>query len=480
MPPDQNPPGQVNSARRAGAWSADRTGPLDLVIVARRVVSAAGASPGWVGVAEGRLAAVGPWTQPVPASRDVVRLADDEVLIPGLVDSHVHVNEPGRTAWEGFAHAGRAAAAGGVTTIVDMPLNSIPPTTTPEALALKRARAEGVVAVDTGFWGGAVPENLDRLHELTAAGVLGFKCFLADSGVEEFGHLDLAGLTRALTQTRALGVPLLVHAEDPAGLAAAPAPRGRDYRAFVASRPPEAEAAAVAQVAEAAAATGGWAHIVHVSSAPAVEVLRAAKARGVLATAETCPHYLYFSADEVPDGGTEFKCCPPIRSREDREALWRGLADGALDCVTSDHSPCTDDLKLADAGDFGAAWGGISGLQLRLPVLWTAAAERGFTLSDLVRWACQAPARLAGIADRKGGIAEGLDADLVAFAPGAGLTVDTTRLHHRNSLSPYTDRALTGTVRRVWLRGQEMDLDGLAVNPASGLLLGHRRGPVRQ
>ncbi|MGZ6874661.1 MAG: allantoinase AllB, partial [Blastococcus sp.] len=383
-----------------------------------------------------------------------VTLADDEVLLPGLVDSHVHVNEPGRTEWEGFASATRAAAAGGVTTIVDMPLNSIPATVSLEALHVKRQVAKGQVAVDVAFWGGAVPGNIDQLRAMHDAGVVGFKCFLPDSGVPEFPPLDDAGLRAALAELATFDGLLIVHAEDGAVLAAAPQPRGPSYAAFLASRPGMAEESAIGQVVAAARDTGARAHIVHLSDADAVPMLRTARAAGVRITVETCPHYLTFAAEAVPDGATSFKCCPPIREASHREALWAALTDGDIDQVVSDHSPCTPDLKLLEAGDFGQAWGGIASLQVALPVVWTGARARGLGLEHVVRWMAEAPARLAGL-QGKGAIAVGRDADLVAFAPDERWTVGA--LHHRNPVTPYAGRELLGAVRRTWLRGKPAD-----------------------
>jgi allantoinase len=384
--------------------------------------------------------------------REVVDLGPDVVLLPGLVDTHVHVNEPGRTEWEGFATATRAAAAGGVTTVLDMPLNSIPPTLDPEALATKRAAAAGRCAVDVGFWGGAVPGNLGRLGDLLDAGVFGVKCFLPDSGVAEFPALGPAGLTQACAEVAARDGLLLVHAEDPDTLDAAPPADGPSYDRFLASRPAEAEDAAIVAVVEAAGRTGARVHVVHLSSAGALPVLRAAKADGLRVTVETCPHYLVLRAEDVPDGATQYKCCPPLRDGRNRDALWSGLADGVIDMVVSDHSPCTPDLKGLDHGDFAGAWGGISSLQLGLPLVWTDARRRGHALADVVRWMSSAPAQLAGL-HGKGAIRTGRAADLVAFAPDEELLVDPAALHHRNKLTPYAGARLTGVVRTTWLAG---------------------------
>jgi allantoinase len=422
-----------------------------LVVRARRVVLPTGERAAAVHTEDGRITAVTAFDD-APAS--AVTLADDEVLLPGLVDSHVHVNEPGRTGWEGFASATRAAVAGGITTIVDMPLNSIPPTTTVEALHVKRAAAKGQVSADIAFWGGAVPGNLEDLRPLHEAGVVGFKCFLLDSGVPEFPPLDDAGLRAALTELAGFDGLLIAHAEDAEAIAAAPAAQGPSYADFLASRPGSAEESAIGRLIAGARDTGARAHVVHLADADALPMLRKARIEGVRITVETCPHYLSFAAEEVPDGGTQYKCCPPIRERRHREALWNALRDGDIDLVVSDHSPCTPELKRLDVGDFALAWGGIASLQVALPAVWTGAVERDIGLEQVVRWMAEGPARLAGLPG-KGAIAVGKDADLVAFAPEERFTVGD--LHHRNPVTPYAGRELTGVVRRAWLRGELAD-----------------------
>ena len=393
---------------------------------------------------------------------EVVELADDEVLLPGLVDSHVHVNEPGRTEWEGFASATRAAIAGGITTIVDMPLNSVPPTTTLEALHVKREAAKGQVAADVAFWGGAVPGNADQLRPLHEAGVVGFKCFLLDSGVPEFPPLDDAGLRRALSELATFDGLLIAHAEDADVIASAPEAGGPSYARFLASRPGVAEQTAIGRLIACARDTGARTHVVHLADADALPMLRRARAEGVRITVETCPHYLTFCAEQVPDGATAFKCCPPIREAAHREGLWGALRDGDIDLVVSDHSPCTPELKRLDVGNFGLAWGGIASLQVALPAVWSGARARGLELTDVVRWMAEGPARLADL-PRKGAIEVGRDADLVAFAPEERFTVGD--LHHRNPGTPYAGRELTGVVRRTWSRGQLAD-----GSPIGGLL----------
>jgi allantoinase len=420
-----------------------------------------------IGVSGGRIAAIEPLGSELPA-RETVRLAGGEVLLPGLVDTHVHVNEPGRTEWEGFETATRAAAAGGVTTIVDMPLNSIPATTALDALDQKRASAAGKTYVDVGFWGGAVPGNVGELGGLYEAGVLGFKAFLIDSGVPEFQALGADDLLPAMTETARLGALLLVHCEDPQTIAGAPAPAGSSYQAFLWSRPPAAEDAAIGRVIAAAQATGGRAHVVHLSSSSALPALRAARAGGVDVTVETCPHYLTLEAGAIPDGATQFKCCPPIREAANRERLWDALIAGEIDMVVSDHSPCPAALKRLDTGDFGAAWGGVASLQLGLSLVWSEARSRDRSCGEVAEWMARAPADRAGLS-HKGRIAVGADADLVAFEPEATFVVDPDRLLHRHPVSPYAGRELHGVVRRTWLRGEPVDVDG----PPRGRLL-HR------
>jgi len=442
------------------------------LLLAGPAVTPDGLVPALVAVTGGKVSGVHNLSEETTfAGVPVHRLAGDEVLLPGLVDTHVHVNEPGRTHWEGFATATKAAAAGGVTTMVDMPLNSLPPTIDTASLELKRAAADGQCYVDIAFWGGAVPGNEPHRAALDGAGVRGFKCFLADSGVPEFPPLDRAGLRRAAAQIAELGSLLLVHAEDPDYLGEVAGQGGADYAAFLRSRPPRAETSAIEAVIEAARHTGVRAHILHVSSADAIELLAAARAEGLAITSETCPHYLALAAEEARDGATEFKCCPPIRERANAGRLWAGLRAGVIDYVVSDHSPCPPELKLPGTGDFAKAWGGIASLQLSLAVVWSYGRERGVQLADLARWMAAGPAELAGLAC-KGRVAVGCDADLVAFAPDASFLVEPAKLQHRHKLTPYAGRRLTGLVRRTWLRGREIFSSGhvAAVGPGGRLL----------
>ena len=441
----------------------------DLVIRSRRAIIDGAERPATITVSDGLIRDIGPLDAPLPDGverSDVLDLGPDVVLIPGLVDTHVHVNEPGRTEWEGFESATRAAAAGGVTTLIDMPLNSIPPTTTSEGLRVKRSAATTQSFVDVGFWGGAVPGNVADLAPLHEAGVFGFKCFLLHSGVDEFPPLSPVELREALTEAARIDALVIVHAEDAATIEAATPASGRLHQDFVASRPRDAEERAIAEVIAAARETGARVHILHLSDGDALPMLRQAQADGVQISVETCPHYLTLDAEDVPDGATEFKCCPPIRERGNRDALWAGLADGTIATVVTDHSPCTADLKLFDTGDFGLAWGGIAGLQVGLPAVWTEARRRGVPLTDVIGWMASATADQVGLVDR-GRIAVGTRADLVVFAPEESFVVDVTSLHHRNQVSAYDGKTLTGVVRTTLLHGIPIDLTA----PPRGVLL---------
>ncbi|MBI4510967.1 MAG: allantoinase AllB [Deltaproteobacteria bacterium] len=415
--------------------------------------------PASVHVRDGRIVAVAPHDV-APVGCDVLDFGD-AVVMPGVVDTHVHVNEPGRTEWEGFESATSAAAKGGVTTLVDMPLNSVPPTVSLGALLEKHRAAKGHCAVDVGFWGGVVPGNERELAPMVSqGGVLGFKCFLVDSGVDEFPRVSEDNLRTSMPILSALGVPLLVHAELPGPIDEAARSQltfpgsPKKYATHLASRPRAAENQAIALMVGLCRETRARVHIVHHSSSDAIPLLREAKREGLPLTAETCPHYLRFSSEEIPDGATTFKCAPPIREQENRELLWQALGEGMLDMVASDHSPCSPALKHGDTGDFARAWGGIAGLQLSLPVTWTEAHRRGYTLSDIVRWMCVGPAHLAGLENRKGKLAVGLDADMVIWNPEERFRVEPGILRHRHKITPFQGLDLLGTVQRVFVRGK--------------------------
>lgn len=441
--------------RAAAPAAANTPGALELVIRGSRVLTEEGEAPREIGIAGGRISAIETLGTGLQAP-DVVTLADDEVLMPGVIDAHVHVNEPGRTDWEGFWTATRAAAAGGVTTIIDMPLNSIPSTVTVPALDYKRLVATGQTFVDVGFWGGAVPGNQEQLRALHERGVFGFKCFLLHSGVDEFPPLTPDALQDYLETLAGFDGLMIVHAEDAATIDGAVAPHGNRYADFLSSRPREAENLAIAAVAERARRTGARTHILHLSSSDALSTLRSAKADGVDITAETCPHYLTLTAEDVPNGGTAYKCCPPIREAENRELLWEALADGTIDYIASDHSPSTVELKDLEHGDFGAAWGGIASVQLALPAIWTEARRRGIELATVSEWMTARPAERIGLRN-KGRIALGNDADLAVFAPDDEFVVDATQLQHKNPVSAYDGKRLSGVVRTTFVRGAVVD-----------------------
>jgi allantoinase len=428
-----------------------------------RVSTPEGIRPGAVLVREGNIEAVVNFDE-APASATIHDFGNAAIL-PGLVDSHVHINDPGRAEWEGFETATRAAAAGGYTTLIDMPLNCLPPTTDVRALAAKRKAAEEKCWVDWRAWGGVVRDNQAHIEALASAGVAGFKCFLVYPGVDGFTMVTEHDLRAALPAVARTGLPLLVHAELPGPVDRATADlhngnaNWRRYSTYLQSRPEEAELSAIRLLLSLCREFKFRLHIVHLSASQALPELCAARAQGLPVTVETCPHYLHFCAEEIPDGATLFKCAPPIRSRENRENLWQGLKEGIIDLLATDHSPCPPAMKRLDEGNFETAWGGISSLSVALPVMWTEASNRGFTLNDLTRWMAEAPAHLAGCAARKGRIAAGFDADLVVFDPEEEFVVSADRLYHRHPISPYLGEKLRGVVRATFLRGQAVFSD---------------------
>ena len=448
------------------------------VVIGERVVTPHGVVPASVHIADGRIVRVGAIDDTGDASPFTTLDAGDAVVLPGLVDTHVHVNEPGRTDWEGFVSATRAAAAGGVTTLLDMPLNSVPATTTRVALAVKRTAAEGQCFVDVGFIGGVVPGNTEELAGLWEDGVFAFKCFMVPSGVDEFSHVSEADLRDALPVLRQLGATLMVHAELPGPIERAVAALGkadpRVYATYLASRPSAAEVEAVELLLRLARESSARIHIVHVASADVLPLLAAARRNGVTVSAESCPHYLAIDATTIPDGATEFKCAPPIREKTHQDRLWKALADGVIDQVASDHSPCPPPLKRQDTGDFFQAWGGIASLELTLPVVWTAMRSRSMELAQLARWLCEAPARLAGLTGIKGRIAPGYRADLVMFDAEAAFVVDPERLHQRHKFTPYAGRTLRGRVQATYRSGELIFVDDDSVGSPAGVVM--RRG----
>lgn len=446
---------------------------LDLIIRSRRVVTPETVCPASVHISGGIIAAVGEWDE-IPS--DILLIdAGDAVVMAGLVDAHVHINEPGRTDWEGFTTATKAAAAGGVTTLVDMPLNSIPPTTTLTGFKEKLAAASGQCWIDVAFWGGVVPNNTPELKPLLDAGVRGFKCFLVHSGVDEFPHVTTENLLEAMPELARLNSVLLVHAElsEPIENAAAELKdkNPNDYQTFLQSRPREAENKAIELMIRLCRETGARVHIVHHSSSDVLPQLKSAREEGLPLTVETCPHYLTFAAEEIPDGATHFKCCPPVRERENREKLWDALKDGTIDMIVSDHSPCTANLKLMETGDFLEAWGGIAALQFSLPVMWTNFQKRGFGLCELTNWMANAPAKLAGLDKRKGKLEVGYDADIVIFQPEKEFKVVPEIIYFKNKITPYSGMNLRGVVEATYLRGQKIYDKGQFAEKASGTFL---------
>jgi allantoinase len=441
-----------------------------------RVLTPHGIAPAAVIVDHERIAALHAWNE-VPAGAELFDFGD-HVLLPGLVDSHVHINEPGRTEWEGFATATDAAAAGGVTMLVDMPLNCVPETINVPALEAKRDAAQGKARVDWAAWGGVVRGNADSLPSLVRAGVPGFKCFLVHSGIDGFAWVDEADLRAALEKLRGTGLPLLAHAEvaGPVGAATQALDRmsadWRKYSTYLRSRPDDAEVEAIALLIRLAGEFQTPIHIVHLSSAQALPLLRDARERGVPVTVETCAHYLWFEAAAIPDGVTQYKCAPPIRDARNREALWNALNEGLIEMVITDHSPCLPEMKRGEPNEeiarWDQAWGGIASLGLALPVLWTGMKQRGIALARIGEWMAAAPARLAGMSGRKGVIAVGADADFAVFDPSARWTVAPSDLHFRHKISPYLGAELQGRVLETWLRGAPAFRAGALVGEARG------------
>ncbi|XP_049579231.1 allantoinase, mitochondrial isoform X1 [Syngnathus scovelli] len=386
--------------------------------------------------------------------------AGDSVVMPGIVDCHVHVNEPGRTSWEGFWTATRAAAAGGVTTIVDMPLNSIPPTTTLANLQVKLREATGKCFVDTAFWGGVIPGNQLELQPMIQAGVAGFKCFLIHSGVDEFPHVSHGDLQAAMEQLRGTGSVLLFHAEKEVQQTSESNGDPQRYDTFLQSRPDIMEVEAIRSVVQLCTEYQVRCHVVHLSSAQALPLILEAKKGGAPLTVETTHHYLNLTAEDVPAGATQFKCCPPIRSAHNQDQLWAALKEGHIDMVVSDHSPCTPDLKKLDLGDFTQAWGGISSLQFGLPLFWSTASQKGFQFGDAVRLLCKNTAQLCGLGQQKGSLEPGYDADLVIWDPEKEFEIKEEGIHHKNKLTPYLGVPLRGVVRSTIVRGQLVYRDG--------------------
>jgi allantoinase len=443
-----------------------------------RVVTAEGLTSATIVAEQGRIVAIKDWDAAPPGVRDF----GDLVLLPGLVDSHVHINEPGRTEWEGFWTATRAAASGGVTALIDMPLNCIPETTNAAALKVKRDAAAGKTWVDWATWGGVVRGNAEEIRPLIDAGVPGFKCFLIHSGIDGFAWVDECDLRKALDNLRGSGLPLLAHAELAGPVEAATKRLNasgadwRRYKTYLASRPDDAECEAIELLIELAEEFAAPIHIVHLASAQALPALASARSRGVPITVETCTQYLWFAAEEIPDGATQFKCAPPIRDAANREALWHALANGVIDFVATDHSPCPPEMKHLAEGRWDLSWGGIASLGLALSVLWTGMCRRGLPLACVAQWMGRGPAQLAGLAGKKGGLFAGADADFVVFDPDEKWTVTPEDLHFRHKLSPYLKAQLRGRVKETWLRGECIFRESGREGGRGGEFLGEPRG----
>jgi allantoinase len=441
------------------------------ILRSQRIVTSQGITPGCIVFSEGRIVSL----EPYDARSSGVPLIDakDCYVLPGITDTHVHVDEPGRTHWEGFATATAAAAAGGCTCIVDMPLNALPATTTVAALDEKRALAKTQCFVDYAFWGGLVPANRDDLFPLAEAGVRGFKCFLVNPGIDGFESVSEPDLEAAMPIIAETGLPLLVHAELPGAIDGAAVTLERSdwscYSTYLASRPEAAELEAINLMIRLCRKFRCRVHIVHLSAAAAIPALAEARAQGLPITVETCPHYLYFASEQIPNGATHLKCAPPIRDAANQELLWGGLRNGIIDLIATDHSPCPPEMKHSATGNFAEAWGGISSLSLALSVVWTAASKRGFTINEVVRWMCVKTAELAGLSGRKGQIQPECDADFIVFDPDAQFTVTPEHLHFRHPISAFLGESLKGKITDTFVRGHRVFSNGQFTHDKLGL-----------
>jgi allantoinase len=442
----------------------------ELILLSRRIVSPDGIRDGGIAIAGGIIQAVLD-RRMIPSDAAVLDVGD-HMILPGLIDTHVHISQPGPADWEGFKTATKAAAAGGVTTVIDMPRNSIPATTNLAALERKIGESKGRAWVDYGFWGAVVPDNHDALDALADAGVFGYLAYLADPGIQEFPAVTVAHLDQAMPIVADRGLPLLVHAEIERPLPRAPSfADARAYATYLGSRPAAWEVEGVRTAIELCRKHACRVHIAHLSAADALPLASQARATGLPLTLETCPHYLVLAAEEIRDGRTEFKTSPPIRGAENKGRLWAGLESGAIDLIASDHSPFTPDLKLPGSGDFMKAWPGITSLQHGLSIVWTEAHARNISIERIIQWMSRTPARLLGLGHMKGAITPGFDADLVVWDPDASAAVQPNRMYQRHRVTPYLNQTLLGEVKMTFLRGQKVYDQGHFLDWAPGKFL---------
>lgn len=440
---------------------------FDLILKGNKILTPEGLKKAFVLISDGRIMNI------VPELPDTLPVTDigDKILMPGITDPHVHINEPGRTSWEGFETATLSAITGGITTLVDMPLNSSPVTTTVQAFREKLRATERQLHTNCGFWGGIVPGNAHEIKGLIKEGVLGFKAFLTHSGIDDFPNVTAEDLEKVMPVIAAHNLPLLVHCEiTPPGYRYT-VTDPRSYQQYLSGRPPSWEHTAIGLMVDLCRKYRCRVHIVHLSSAASLDQIAKAKEEGLPLTVETAQHYLYFNAEDIEDGQTAFKCAPPIRERENNLRLWEALKTGLIDFVATDHSPAPPDLKQLESGNFTKAWGGIASLQLALPVLWTAARKHGCSPEQIAQWLCERPAYLAGTYQAKGKIAAGYDADLVVWDPGTSFAVTADKLHHKNKVTPYLNKTLYGVTEQTYLKGVKVADEGVCIHPHQGNII---------
>ena len=439
---------------------------FDFAIKSKRIITPVGEQEGIVVIRDGIIMDV--LAQLDAENKNVIDV-EDNVVMAGVTDPHVHINEPGRTEWEGFDTATKAALAGGITALVDMPLNASPVTTTVKAFDEKLAATKNKLHTNCGFWGGVIPGNDNDIQPLIDKGVLGFKAFLTHSGIDEFPNVTEADLRIAMPIIARNGLPLLVHCELTSPLQSG-IQYPRAYKAYLDSRPRKWEDDAIALMIRLCEEFNCRVHIVHLSSSNSITQIARAKERGLPLTVETAQHYLYFD-ENIQDGSTQFKCAPPIREQENNDQLWQALKDGIIDFVATDHSPATPDLKALDSGDFTKAWGGIASLQFALPVLWTKAQQRGCSVVDIAKWLCANPAHFTGFT-KKGRIEKGCDADITVWDDKELFSVTPGIILHKHTITPYMGHTLKGVVKQTYLSGEKV-FDRGAMQLNRGKLLFH-------